>query len=361
MKGASVQFSALSKTYGNVEALKGVSLDIAAGEFVTLLGPSGSGKSTMLNVLAGFSDATSGDVLVDGQSILHMPPEKRNIGMVFQSYTLFPHMNVFENVAFPLRLRKHSSENIARRVRECLEMVQLPDCEERMPNQLSGGQRQRIAVARAVVFEPRVLLMDEPLGALDLKLRESMQFEIKRYHNMLGCTTIFVTHDQGEALALSDRIAVINEGKIEQVDTPSEIYDRPQTRFVAEFIGRTNILRIERGSEKIRFPEINFELANDGFDTTWSDEIVEVGVRPEKLRRTATERDDLVSFAGTVTEYLFQGDVVHYRIKATSGKDLQFQEHRGPGVSSLQVGDQLKITFSGDDIQPITDGNQECA
>ncbi|MEY8838423.1 ABC transporter ATP-binding protein, partial [Cribrihabitans sp. XS_ASV171] len=217
MAGGEISFRKVCKRYGAVEALADFSLEIGAGEFMTFLGPSGSGKSTALNALAGFSDVTEGDILIDGKSVLDLPPEKRNVGMVFQGYSLFPHMTVAENVAFPLKLRRHGRAEIARKVEEVLGMVQLGDLAGRMPSELSGGQRQRVAFARAVVFEPPVLLMDEPLGALDLKLRQSMQVEIKKYHAQLGCTIVFVTHDQGEALALSDRIAVLSDGRIAQV------------------------------------------------------------------------------------------------------------------------------------------------
>jgi putative spermidine/putrescine transport system ATP-binding protein len=217
LTGARILFSSIRKVYRRDVALSSFSLAVEAGEFVTLLGPSGSGKTTALNILAGFTAASGGTLEVDGKSILDLPPEKREIGMVFQGYSLFPHMTVAQNVAFPLALRRVAKSEIARRVGEALEMVRLGSFGARMPNELSGGQRQRVAFARAVVFRPRVLLMDEPLGALDLKLREAMQLEIKRYHAELGCTVIFVTHDQGEALALSDRIAVMTDGEIAQV------------------------------------------------------------------------------------------------------------------------------------------------
>src|SRR5829696_2864246 len=237
---ARVVFDAIEKRYQAVRAVDGIDLDIAPGEFLTLLGPSGSGKTTSLMMLAGFEIPTDGEIYVDGEPIAAIPPYKRNIGMVFQNYALFPHMTVGENIAFPLKLRKLPKNEVRRRTAEALELVKLPGYEGRFPRQLSGGQQQRIAVARALVFNPRVLLMDEPLGALDKQLRESLQLEIKSLHDQLGVTILYVTHDQQEALVMSDRIAVMNEGKIEQIGTPTGLYDAPRTRFVASFIGESN-------------------------------------------------------------------------------------------------------------------------
>ena len=227
---------------GPVVAVDSVSLDIAPGEFLTLLGPSGSGKTTTLMMLAGFEIPSDGEIYVDDTAIAAIPPYKRNIGMVFQNYALFPHMTVGENIAFPLKMRGLSKSEIARMSKEALELVKLPGYEGRYPRQLSGGQQQRIAVARALVFNPRVLLMDEPLGALDKQLRESLQLEIKSLHDQLGVTIVYVTHDQQEALVMSDRIAVMNNGRIEQIGSPVALYDQPQSRFVASFIGESNFL-----------------------------------------------------------------------------------------------------------------------
>ena len=227
----------LTKRYGKIYALDTVSLDIKAGEFLTLLGPSGSGKTTLLMAIAGFNRPDSGSIKFANQEMILTPPHKREVGMVFQNYALFPHMSVFENIGFPLKLRKAPNDQIKEKVHDALKTVQLSDYADRKIDQLSGGQRQRVALARAFVFGPRILLMDEPLSALDKKLREQMQIELKQLHRKLGVTTVYVTHDQREALTMSDRIAVINEGKIEQLGTPKEIYNSPNSSFVADFIG----------------------------------------------------------------------------------------------------------------------------
>uniref|UniRef100_UPI0026393C49 ABC transporter ATP-binding protein n=1 Tax=uncultured Amaricoccus sp. TaxID=339341 RepID=UPI0026393C49 len=242
MTNPRITFDQVAKAYGNFRVIEDLSLTIEAGEFISLLGPSGSGKTTLLMMLAGFEDVTSGAILLDGRRIDALPPYRRDMGVVFQSYALFPHMTVAGNVAFPLEMRGAARGEIAERVRRALDMVQLGALAERHPHQLSGGQQQRVALARALVFEPALVLMDEPLGALDKQLREQMQLDIRALHRRLGLTIVFVTHDQSEALTMSDRIAVFDRGRIEQVGTPREIYDRPATRFVAEFIGETNLL-----------------------------------------------------------------------------------------------------------------------
>src|SRR6266702_5275377 len=247
MTSAAIRLDDVTKTFdGRVLAVDGVTLDIAAGEFFSLLGPSGCGKTTSLRMIAGFELPDSGRVHVGGKDITDLPVHRRDMGMVFQSYALFPHRTVAENVAFGLRMREVPRAEIERRVKAALALVALTGLEERKPGQLSGGQQQRVALARALVVEPPVLLCDEPLGALDRKLRQQMQFELKELQKRLGVTLVFVTHDQEEALAMSDRIAVMNSGRVEQIGTPVEIYDQPETRFVADFIGDTNIFRGER-------------------------------------------------------------------------------------------------------------------
>ena len=233
-----VRFENVQKSCdGETFVVKNLNLDIANGEFLTMLGPSGSGKTTSLMMLAGFEPATHGEVFLAGRPINNVPPHKRGIGMVFQNYALFPHMTVAENLAFPLAVRKLGKEEITRKVARALEMVELPDFGTRRPAQLSGGQQQRVAVARALVFEPDLVLMDEPLGALDKQLREQMQYEIKHIHENLGVTVVYVTHDQSEAMTMSDRIAVFNDGVIQQLSTPDRLYESPQNAFVAQFIG----------------------------------------------------------------------------------------------------------------------------
>ncbi len=235
--GAEVRLDDLIKTYGTFAAVDDISVTIARGEFFTILGPSGSGKTTTMMMVAGFTYPTSGSIRIADRNVADLPPQKRDLGMVFQNYAVFPHLSVFENVAFPLRVRKVPKAEIVRAVNEILDLVKLREYSARMPRQLSGGQQQRVALARALVFRPSVLLMDEPLGALDKKLRDHMQTEIRRIHRQLGVTVIYVTHDQGEALTMSDRIAIMNQGRIEQIGTPADLYDRPDTRFVADFLG----------------------------------------------------------------------------------------------------------------------------
>ncbi len=235
-----LEASGLSKRYGSVAALDDVSLRVGGGRFVTLLGPSGSGKTTLLMAIAGFVQPDRGSLLLDGAPITHLPPEKRNFGMVFQGYALFPHLSVADNVAFPLRIRRVGRAEVAERVREALDLVQLGALATRMPRQLSGGQQQRVALARALVFRPHLLLLDEPLSALDKTLRLSMQEELRDLHGRIGLSFVFVTHDQGEALAMSDEVAILRGGRLVQVGSPAELYDRPANRFVAGFLGRSN-------------------------------------------------------------------------------------------------------------------------
>lgn len=351
MAGGEIRFHKVCKRYGAVDALIDFSLEIGAGEFMTFLGPSGSGKSTALNALAGFSDVSGGEIQIDGRSVLDLPPERRNVGMVFQGYSLFPHMTVAQNVSFPLKLRRYDKAEIGRRVGRALEMVQLEALARRMPSELSGGQRQRVAFARAVVFEPPVLLMDEPLGALDLKLRQSMQIEIRKYHAQLGCTIVFVTHDQGEALALSDRIAVLRDGRIAQVDSANRLYDFPRTRYVAEFIGRTNILTLQRtshGGVEVAGPSGAEDAGQKGL----------VSVRPEKFIRLDRDRDrdDMIAAAARLEDVLFLGDLVHYTARLRDGTSIKFQEHRGPGAEVLRPGQDLRLGFLPEDARAIADG-----
>lgn len=245
-KGNQVKLTAVNKQFGAVQAVRNVNLTIEAGEFMTFLGPSGSGKTTTLNLIAGFADTTSGEILIGNRPMQSVPAYQRNLGVVFQSYALFPHMNVWENIAFPLQQRAKSKAEQHELITRVLELVELKKFENRLPTELSGGQQQRVALARALVFNPSVLLLDEPLGALDKKLREGLQSELKRIHNSLGSTFIFVTHDQEEALSMSDRIAIFNKGQIEQVGTGQDLYERPETLFVGKFLGDSTILHGRR-------------------------------------------------------------------------------------------------------------------
>ena len=255
---SSLQISGLSKRYGDFVALAPTHLEVARGEFLTLLGPSGSGKTTLLSLIAGLSRADSGQLLIDGVDVTHGAPYERDVGMVFQNYALFPHMTVAENIGFPLKMRKVDDSSARQRVQEALELVRLPHLAQRYPKELSGGQQQRIALARCLVYQPAIVLMDEPLGALDKKLRDHMQLEIKRIHRELGTTIVYVTHDQEEAMTLSDRICLMNGGRIEQLGTPAQLYFQPQSLFVADFVGESNLLkgtveRVEDGHVLVAF------------------------------------------------------------------------------------------------------------
>ena len=289
MTPAFLSIRSLRQTYGIVVAVDDVSLDIPEGEFLTFLGPSGSGKSTTLYALAGFNEPTSGDILLHGQSILSTPSHKRNIGMVFQRYTLFPHLNVRENVAFPLRVRGRPAAEIAAQVDRMLALVRLDGYGDRMPGHLSGGQQQRVALARALAYDPPVLLMDEPLSALDKKLREEIQIEIRRIHRETGVTVLYVTHDQEEALRLSDRIAVFNQGRIEQVGSGRDLYHNPATRFVAGFIGDSNFLdaaetQADGGRGKVVFPDGTAVADLPVHHSAGGGGPAQVMVRPQSLR-----------------------------------------------------------------------------
>lgn len=294
MSGATVHISNLSKRYGDFAAVDDVSLAVKSGEFVTLLGLSGSGKTTTLMAVAGFVEPDGGRIEINGRNIVDLPPEKRDLGVVFQNYALFPHLNVFENVAFPLRMRKWSADRIVKAVRRVLDIVGLETLVDRKVTALSGGQQQRVALARALVFEPPVLLMDEPLGALDRSLRDQLQTEIKRIQRDLGVTVIYVTHDQEEALALSDRIAVMADGKICQLDTPDEIYVRPKTAFVAGFVGESNRIKVTvRGRDEqymavaaASAPDVALR-ANAGTDIPGVDAVMMV--RPEAIDISETK------------------------------------------------------------------------
>ena len=318
-----IRFDSVSKNYGPVRVVDNLKLDIARGEFVSLLGPSGSGKTTLLMMLAGFEDATEGQILVDGRAVNDLPSYKRDMGVVFQNYALFPHMTVGENIAFPLQMRGIGKAEIAERVARALDMVQLGHLAARKPSQLSGGQQQRVALARALVFEPRVVLMDEPLGALDKQLREQMQLDIRALHNRLGLTIVFVTHDQGEALTMSDRIAVFNKGKIEQIGAPRDIYDEPKTRFVAEFIGETNLLEgiVDRTSAGDALVRLTNGEAITVADTQGlaPGQPVFISIRPERIevQDTAIANTGPNAFATRVADSVYQGD--HIRLQLEDG------------------------------------------
>jgi spermidine/putrescine ABC transporter ATP-binding subunit len=350
-QGAAVFLSGLEKRYDSVGAVRGVSLDIRSGEFLTLLGPSGSGKTTTLMMIAGFEMPTAGDISIDGRSVVGLPPHKRNIGMVFQNYALFPHLTVAENIGFPLKQRGVDRATRARLVDESLQLVRLPGYQARYPRQLSGGQQQRVALARSIVFRPRLLLMDEPLGALDKQLRESLQLEMRRLHADLGITFIYVTHDQEEALTMSDRIAVMNEGLVAQVGSPEDIYDRPCDRFVASFIGESNFLPgVVRGVEDGVVIAACAGGTMRGYSAIRPTEGAEVTMttRPERMRFA-----DGVSLDGaghnrvraTVTEVVFVGERCRYLCQCEGGISVVLKEPSGAGTRRRAAGDAVEIVW----------------
>ena len=343
MSRSVVTLVGVSKAYGRTVALNNVSLDVAEGEFVTLLGPSGSGKTTTLMLIAGFERPTSGEILIRGESVVAQPPEKRDIGMVFQSYALFPHMTVFDNVAFPLRTRRLAGSEVTRRAGQSLEAVRMSGLDGRYPRQLSGGQQQRIALARALVYRPSLLLMDEPLGALDKKLREEMQGELKSLQRELGITTLYVTHDQQEALALSDRIAIVNGGDLVQVGAPLELYERPATDFVAGFLGDVNlvdgvVVEIAGGSGRIRITE-GLDVSTPEGPALAVGKRVRLTIRPERLEITATEPAGPNGWRGRVREVAFYGELVRYGVDVAPGVVLKVSRPFR-GQETLFVGGQ---------------------
>ena len=328
MSDFDLEFQNVSKAFGEVNAVDDVSLQVRRGEFLSLLGPSGCGKTTSLRLIAGFEQPTRGQILLNAQPVGGVPPYRRNVNTVFQHYALFPHMNVVDNVAFGLRMKRLAPTQIDQRVHRMLALVELPDVGSRFPHQLSGGQQQRIALARALVNEPTVLLLDEPLGALDLKVRRRMQQELKRIHREVGVTFIYVTHDQEEALTMSDRIAVMNRGRIEQLDAPSTIYERPRSRFVADFIGMMNVLSgvVEGHDDKSVVVRAPGGILLRGLTTQplSQGKAVEVTVRPEKVRMSlqAPESADNC-LEGRVSEIVYQGANTEYFVTLAPGSQLR--------------------------------------
>ena len=319
-----IKIENLSKSFGDKVVLDNINLDIKRGEFVTLLGPSGCGKTTLLRMLAGFTQPDAGGVItMEDRDILSMPPHQRPLNTVFQRYALFPHLNVYENIAFGLKLKKVASKEIDKRVRKALKMVSMTDYEDRDVNSLSGGQQQRVAIARAIVNQPQVLLLDEPLAALDLKMRKDMQMELKEMHEALGITFIYVTHDQEEALTLSDTIVVMSEGKIQQIGTPIDIYNEPANSFVADFIGESNILNGTMIKDKeVEFIGHKFECVDSGFGENMA---VDVVVRPEDIYIVGNVEN--ADFTGTVKSCTFKG--VHYEmfVETDKGFEMMIQDY----------------------------------
>jgi putative spermidine/putrescine transport system ATP-binding protein len=338
-----VAIRSVVKRFGQIRALDDVSLSVEPGEFVTLLGPSGSGKTTLLMVVAGFSRPNGGSIKIGGTEVIRLPPHKREIGMVFQNYALFPHMSVGENIAYPLRLRRISKSEIAERVEHVLELVHLEGYGRRRVDELSGGQRQRVALARAIVFEPRILLMDEPLSALDKQLRERMQMEIRQLHDRLGMTTIAVTHDQREALTMSDRVAVLQGGRLVQFDTPRRLYERPGNRFVAEFIGESSFIPVEIDRDAVLYGSMRLRITEPPPPV----QSALLLLRPEKLIFSPHDlSDDVNRFEGLVQDAVFQGESVLLTVVLSNGHEIQARlpnrqlDCRGipPVGSAIQLG-----------------------
>ena len=342
----------LRKQFGDVAAVDGVDLDVAKGEFITLLGPSGSGKTTTLRVIAGFISADDGSIAIDGREMRQVPPHRRDVGMVFQNYALFPHMTAAQNVAFPLQMRGIGRPEQRRRVAEALGMVKLDRFGERYPRQLSGGQQQRVALARAIVFQPRLLLMDEPLGALDKKLREALQLEILRISRQIGATVIYVTHDQEEALVMSDRIAIFDRGRIQQLGTGEDLYERPNSMFVADFVGESNMLRgrLERdgqGAWLVRGPwrwRVDPALVDaHGLQDGGGAALV---VRPEHLRVVAPEAatDGANAIDAAVTEVLYLGPTRKVELALPDGVNAVVRENAG-AAGDWRPGDRVRLEW----------------
>ncbi len=333
-----------------VRAVKGISLSIAEGEFFSLLGPSGCGKTTTMRMIAGFEEPTSGTIRLHGMDVTDVPPNRRDVNMVFQSYALFPHMNVWENVAFGLKRKKVPEPEIRRRVGEMLEIVGLTGRERSRPRELSGGQQQRVALARALVNRPRALLLDEPLGALDLKLRQQMQLELKRIQREVGITFVYVTHDQSEALTMSDRIAVMNDGAVEQLADPREIYERPATAFVASFIGTSNLLSgqisaISGDVATVRLGDRGRVLLNGGGHRLG--ESVQITVRPEKIRILQGEPEgDVSAVPGVVSEVVYLGTYNSYAVTLDGGAEVTvFEQNAHDSTSTAERGDSVWLSW----------------
>ena len=366
MKGSDVVIEGVSKSFGNFRALNEVSLEIKKGEFFSLLGPSGCGKTTLLRIIAGFEHPDCGLVTFDGQNILSVPPNKRQANTVFQNYALFPHLSVFDNIAFSMRLKKASRKEIENKVNEYLRLVQLEDQSHKKPNQLSGGQKQRVAIARALINEPSVLLLDEPLSALDAKLRHHMLIELDTIHDKIGITFIYVTHDQQEALSVSDRIAVMDRGDVLQVGTPHEIYESPATDFVARFIGETNlfdatVVSVEKMNREwveymaeIEIPELG-RIKVTTVDDIKPGQAVSFTIRPEKIVITSdkpsTKRNDINLFQGTVDEPIYSGFQTKFYVAVDKTLIKVIKQHanysdEGP---SIKWKDSVFLSWTADD------------
>jgi putative spermidine/putrescine transport system ATP-binding protein len=348
--GSSISIRDAVKSYDEFRAVDRISLDVEPGEFITLLGPSGSGKTTLLNLLAGFQTLDSGEILVDGQPVHHVPTHKRGFGMVFQSYALFPNMTVSQNVAFPLRMAGVDRATTDRRVAETLEIMRLSAHAQKTPSQMSGGQQQRVAIARAIVMRPKIVLMDEPLSALDRRLRESIQIEIRDLHQTIGSTILFVTHDQGEALTMSDRIAVLDAGKIVQIGRPVDIYRHPTNRFVASFVGESNLIDADilqhRGTTLTLKSRSGYVFDAEGRDTAVSGRAT-VLVRPERILVSNTPSANAAPV--TVTSAIFLGEILRIEAQMESGDSLLIRCTDTATRPLPAIGERLYVSWGAED------------
>jgi spermidine/putrescine transport system ATP-binding protein len=356
--GGEVELRALRKAFEDVVAVDSIDLDVAPGEFFSLLGPSGCGKTTTLRLIAGFERPTSGDVLLDGTSLAAVPPDRRNVNTVFQSYALFPHLNVLDNVAFGMRYQKVAKKERERRAREALELVDLGALAKRRPHQLSGGQQQRVALARALVLRPAVLLLDEPLGALDAKIRRQLRLELKSLQEEVGTTFIFVTHDQEEALSMSDRIAVMNEGRVDQVGTPREVYENPATLFVADFLGVANMMDVEAtagagGACSVRVGE--FEL-RAGCGDLGASGAASVVIRPERLEVVAHDAEAGPNcLPGMIDRTVFVGSNLQVMVRLATGALLQASvPNEGTDLDLHEQGRPVKVRMPEDALRVLS-------
>jgi spermidine/putrescine transport system ATP-binding protein len=352
-----VELSGVNKVYGTNHVVKDLNLTVKEGEFLTLLGSSGCGKTTTLRMIAGFEEPSTGTIQVEGESIEEKEPFERNVNTVFQSYALFPHKTIYDNIAYGLKMKKTPKDEMKKRVTEMMELVQLEGFEKRYPSQLSGGQKQRVAIARALINRPRVLLLDEPLGALDLKLRKQMQLELKRLQKKLNITFIYVTHDQEEALTMSDRIAIMHEGVVDQIATPSEIYEHPATKFVATFIGETNIFEgciksLEGDVAKIGVESGDVICKGSGFE---EGELVSVSIRPEKLSYSKDSAEGF-NLVATVRDYIYVGSIVKCNVVLANGQEIRIE--RLAGQSLPTIGESIFLHWNPEDAVMIHNRDQ---
>ena len=357
MKKVMVRLDNVKKKYDEKEIIKGISLDIYEGEFLTLLGPSGCGKTTLLRTISGLEKVSSGKIYIDGEDVTDVIPRKREVNTIFQNFALFSHMTVEKNIGFGLKMKKVPKSEIKSRVKEVIELIQMEGFEDRKPTQLSGGQQQRVALARGIVNKPKVLLLDEPLSSLDMKLRKQMQVELKRIQKKMGITFIYVTHDQDEALSMSDRVAIINNGVIEQIDTPRKLYDAPKTKFVADFIGESNqfnaVVVSTQNDEAIIKLEIDLEKKKKKYHYDVGEKLTVI-IRPEQFR-LAREKDITNCFVVKTKEHIYSGSFTKVLGKVDK-KEIEFIIYNDDDYTKNE---EVKLKFSSDDIVILEESNEE--